>query len=175
MPKANSSPAPQLPQNRRFSYSFNRIGHALAQHMLFHIDREFGLKLAEYRILSVLAERKSPSIKDIALHTQLDKAHVTRALADLVRRGLVTQIVDKQDRRLRVVKLTRSGQALVVATLPYSIARQERLERRLTASELRVLWKALAVLTEESALMLSEVERGSRRRRDAAPIGERKR
>jgi DNA-binding MarR family transcriptional regulator len=175
MPKANSRPVPQLPQDRRFSYRFNRIAHALAQHMLLHIDREFGLKLAEYRILSVLAEYRSPSIKDIALHTQLDKAHVTRALADLIGRGLVTQIIDKQDRRLRVVKLTRSGQALVAATLPFSIARQQRLERRLTALELRVLWKALAALTEESALMLFEVERGSRRRRDSAPTDERAR
>ena len=99
---------------------------------------------------------------------------MTRALADLIGRGLVTQIVDKQDRRLRVVELTRAGRAMIEATLPIAIARQERLERRLTASELRVLWKALAVFTEESALMLSEVERGSRRRRNPAPIGERK-
>ena len=176
MPKANSEshPALQLPQDRRFSYRFNVIAHTLAQHMLLQIDREFGLNLAEYRILTVLAERKSPSIKDIAAYTQLDKAHVTRALADLIRRGLVTQIVDKQDRRLRVVKLTRAGQAMITATLPIAIERQQRLERRLTASELRVMWKALAVLTEESALMLSEVERGSRRRRDLFPIGERK-
>ena len=143
------------------------IAHALAQHMLLHIDREFGLNLAEYRILSVLADRKSPSIKDIAAHAQLDKAHVTRALADLIGRGLVTQIVDKQDRRLRVVKLRGPGRAMIEATLPIAIERQQRLERRLTASELRVLWKALAVLTEESALMLSEVERGSRRRRES--------
>ena len=65
------------------------IAHTLAQHMLLEIDREFGLNLAEYRVLSVLAERRSPSIKDIAAYTQLDKAHVTRALSDLVRRGLV--------------------------------------------------------------------------------------
>jgi DNA-binding MarR family transcriptional regulator len=176
MPKASSAsrPVPQLPQDRRFSYRFNVIAHALAQHMLLQIDREFGLNLAEYRILTVLADRKSPSIKDIAAHTQLDKAHVTRALTDLIRRGLVTQIVDKQDRRLRVVKLTRAGQAMITATLPIAIARQERLERRLTAPERQVLWKALAVLTEEATLMLSEVERGSRRRRDPVPTGERK-
>ena len=164
----------RLPQDRRFSYRFNVIAHTLAQHMLLQIDRDFGLNLAEYRILTVLVDRKSPSIKDIAAHTQLDKAHVTRALTALIGRGLVTQFVDKQDRRLRVVKLTLAGRAMITATLPIATTRQERLERRLTASELRVLWKALAMLTEESALMLSEVERGSRRRRDPFPIGERK-
>ena len=112
---------PRLPQDRRFSYRFNAIAARLAQHMLLHVDREFGLNLAEYRILSVLAERKSPSNRDIAAHTQLDKAHVTRALTDLIGRGLVSQIVDKQDRRLRVVKLTRAGQAMITATLPIAI------------------------------------------------------
>jgi DNA-binding MarR family transcriptional regulator len=112
MPKANSEsrPALQLPQDRRFSYRFNRIAYALAQHMLLHIDREFGLNLAEYRILTVLADRKAPSIKDIAEYTQLDKAHVTRALTGLIGRGLATQIVDKQDRpRCQLRSHVRSG------------------------------------------------------------------
>ena len=75
-----------LPLDRRFSYRFNTIGSMRsAQHMLLHVDRKFGLNLAEYRILSILADRKTPSIKDIAAHTQLDKAHVTRALTDLDR------------------------------------------------------------------------------------------
>ena len=46
--------------DRRFSYRFNRIADALAQHMLLHVDREFGLNLAEYRIMSVLADRMRP-------------------------------------------------------------------------------------------------------------------
>lgn len=174
MPKTapTTRPLPQLPVDRRFSYRFNMIGRALAQHMLLHVEREFGLNLAEYRILSILADRKSPSIKDIAAHTQLDKAHVTRALVDLIGRGLVTQIVDKQDRRLRVVKLTLAGQAMVTATLPISIERQERLERRLTAAELRVLWKALSVVLEEAERMLAEEEQKGARRKRAVGVVE---
>src|SRR5262249_45398754 len=152
MPKAAVAPRllRQLPLERRFGYQFNMIARALAQHTLLHVEREFGLNLAEFRILSVLAHRTSPSIRDIAAHAQLDKAQVTRALADLVRRGLVTQVVDAQDRRLRVVKLTHTGQDIFAATLPVSIERQTRLERCLTGSELRVLWKALSVLSEEA-------------------------
>ena len=161
-------PMPQLPVDRRFGYRFNMIGRALAQHMLLHVERKFGLNLAEYRILSILADRESPSIKDIAAHAQLDKAHVTRTLVDLVGRGLVTQVVDEQDRRLRVVKLTRAGRTIVTETLPISIERQERLERRLTAAELRVLWKALSVVLEEAEQMLAEEEqKGARPKRSA--------
>ncbi len=166
--KAHASrTTPPLPLNRRFSYRLNMIGRALGQEMLLHVGREFGLNLAEYRILSVLADGKPPSIRDIAAHTQLDKAHVTRVLADLIRRGFVTQIVDKRDRRLRVVELTQAGRATIAATLPHSIERQRRLEQRLTESELRILWSALSVLSEEAEQMLAEeAQKGARRGRD---------
>ncbi len=174
MPKT-APPTPQLPQlpvDRRFSYRFNMIGRALSQHMLLHVGREFGLNLAEYRILSILADQKNPSIRDIAAHTQLDKAHVTRAVAGLLGRGLVTHIVDEQDRRLRVVKLTRAGRAMITATLPIAIERQERLERRLTAAELRILWKALSVLSEEAEQMLAEEQQKGARHRRAVGVVE---
>jgi len=49
-----------------------------------------------------------------------------------------------------VVKLTRAGQADDQGhAADCERTLRQRLERRLTALELRVLWKALAVLTEE--------------------------
>ena len=89
----------------------------------------------------------------------MDKAHVTRALANLIARGLVTQAADQGDRRLRVVGLTAAGRATITAAQPFAIERQERLERCLTASELRVLWKALSVLSDEADRMLAEEEK----------------
>ena len=156
------------PLHQHFGYRINMIGAALAQHMLLRVQREFGLNLAEYRIMSVLAAFDSPSIKDIARNSQLDKAHVTRALADLIKRGLATQIVDIHDRRLRVVGLTAAGREIVTATVPFRLERQKRLERRLTASELRIFWKALAALSEEAEHMLAEeTQLGAGRRRRA--------
>jgi DNA-binding MarR family transcriptional regulator len=170
MPKSPSGSDPrQLPLNRRFGYRLTIISRALAQHMVLYVGREFGLNLAEYRILTVLADRDSTSIKDIAAPTSLDKAHVTRALANLFERGLATQVVDPGDRRLRVVQLTAAGRAMVAAALPFSLERHERLERCLTATELRVFSKALAVLTEEAERMLAEEEKKGARRKITDP------
>jgi hypothetical protein len=66
------------------------------------------------------------------------------------------------------------GQVMITATVPISIEHQERLERRLTATERRVPWKALYGADGGTALMLSEVEGGSRRRHEPLPISERK-
>src|SRR4249919_744626 len=105
----------RLPLERRFGYRFHMISRALGQQMVVHVGREYGLNLAEYRIMTVLANRKAPSIKDIAANTDLDKAHVTRALASLVKHGYVSQKIDPRDRRLRDVKLTRAGWTVVNA------------------------------------------------------------
>jgi DNA-binding MarR family transcriptional regulator len=155
----------------RFSVWFSQISRALSQQMVIYARRELGLNLAEYRALSLLAECRTASIRDIAQGAQLDKAQITRAVASLRRRGLVIHTVNGRDRRLRVVKLTPSGQALAAKTIPFAVERQRRMERALTAAELRVLWKALEVLAKETQAMLIEAERLSvtnkRRRTDS--------
>jgi DNA-binding MarR family transcriptional regulator len=167
MPKPASAPGSRLPLEQRFGYRVGMITRVLSQHMLLYVTREQGLNLAEYRIMTVLAHQKAPSIRDIAANTQFDKAHVTRALTELAARGLVKQAVDRKDRRLRVVELTRAGRAKIAATVPFVIERQRRLEGRFTAHELRALWRALDVLQEEAERMLAEEQgRGARPRRN---------
>jgi DNA-binding MarR family transcriptional regulator len=158
--------AQPVPFERRFGYRFNRIANALAQQALLHARREFGLNLAEYRIISILSLADAFSIREIAEHAQLDKAHATRALTDLMDRGLVTRVIDPQDRRLRVVRLTAAGQAVANASMPFTLERQTRLEECLTAGDLRVFDKALSLMTVEAEQMLAEeLNKGTERRR----------
>lgn len=165
----SSSPnaAQRVPFEKRFGYRFNRIADALAQQARVYVRREFGLNLAEYRIISVLSESDALSIREIAEHTQLDKAHATRALTDLMGRGLVTRVIDEQDRRLRVVRLTPAGRKIVEATKPFTIERQSRLEQCLGAADLRVFDKALTLMTAEAERMLGEEIQNDSGRRSA--------
>jgi DNA-binding MarR family transcriptional regulator len=132
------------------------ISRALGQHMLLHVSREYGLSLAEYRVMTVLADRRSPSIRDIAANTDLDKAQVTRTLAHLVERGFVEQKVDANDRRLRDVSLTPAGQTVMKALDHFVLERQKRMERRLTRAKLDLLWASLDALGDEVESMLAE-------------------
>ena len=156
----------QVPFERRFGYRFNRIADALAQQTLLYARRELGLNLAEYRVISVIWQSDALSIREIAEHSQLDKAHASRALTDLIDRGLATRIVDAQDRRLRVVRLTPVGRSIANATVPFTRERQERLEACVSAAELRVFDKVLALMTAEAKRMLAEeMDKGTERRR----------
>ena len=139
-----------------FALWFADISRTLAQQMLLYARRELGLNLAEYRALSMLAECQSASVKDIAAGTQLDKAQITRAIANLTRRRLVLRAVDGRDRRLRIVKLTPAGRGLAAKSLPFAILRQKRLEQALTPTERRTLWRALATLSGEAHVLLAE-------------------
>ena len=160
-----SRAAQQVPFERRFGYRFNRIADGLAQQTLLYARREFGLNLAEFRIVSILSQSNAFSIREIAGNTQLDKAHATRALTDLIDRGLVTRVVDPQDRRLRVVRLTAAGQAVANATMPFTLERQARLEGCLSEADLRVFDRALSLMTAEAERMLAEeMDKGSERR-----------
>jgi DNA-binding MarR family transcriptional regulator len=146
----------KLPMQQRFGYRFNMIGAALAQHTLLRVRREFDLNLAEYRVISALAAFDSPSTRDIAKNAQMDKAHVTITLSRLMKRNLVTQIVDPNDRRLRRVRLTAAGWQLAVAFAPFQLERQKRMQRRVSASELHIFWKVMAALSKEVEQMLAE-------------------
>ena len=140
----------------RFSVWLARISRALSQQTVLYARRELGLNLAEYRTLSMLSECRSASIRDIAAEVDLDKAQITRAVAHLTRYKLAIHTVDGRDRRLRVVKLTPAGRALITKSVRFAIERQTRMERALAAAELRALWKALAVLLGEAQAMLAE-------------------
>ncbi|WP_068025723.1 MarR family winged helix-turn-helix transcriptional regulator [Rhodoplanes sp. Z2-YC6860] len=170
MPRPTSSRAePQVPFERRFGYRFSRIADALAQQTLLYGRREFGLNLAEHRIVAVLSQSDALSIREIARHTQLDKAHATRALTDLIDRGLATRVVDAEDRRLRVVRLTPAGRSIANATRPFVRERQERLEGSVSAAEFRVFDKVLAVMTAEAERMLAEEMQVEKTQRSAEP------
>jgi len=164
MKKREVSAGSAVPLPRRFGYRFSMVASALGQHMLQHVQREHGLNIAEYRIMTNLRAFEAPSIRDIAKHSQLDKAHVTRALAVLIDRGLVTQIVDPHDRRLRVVRLTPAGQTILNEIEPFAAGRQKRLEGCLSSNEIHVLDKALSLILSEAEQMLAESEAGRQER-----------
>jgi DNA-binding MarR family transcriptional regulator len=163
-----AAPAAKL-RAGRFAVWFAQISRALAQQMLVYARRELGLNLAEYRALSVLFECPSASIREIAAGTNLDKAQVIRAVGSLTRRGFAIQSIDRRDRRLRVVKLTPAGRALVVKSLPFAVERQQRMDRALAPDELRALWRALTALDKVTRDMLAEeIQRPGRRTRGRA-------
>lgn len=133
---------------RRITYRFaviaSRMGSALAP---IHLER-YGLSVAAWRVLAVIARYEPLSAKDLATRTSTDPFRVTRALTTLSRKKLVSRQVDPADRRRASLRLTRTGHA-VHDDIAVSLNRIERIVLgALTAHEQNLLFGLLDKLDD---------------------------
>lgn len=80
----------------------------------FQVVGELGLSLSQIKALQLLtADAEEASLKEIADGLGLSLPATSRAVEDLVRRGLVTRTADAEDRRMKRVRATGDGRALL--------------------------------------------------------------
>lgn len=79
-----------------------------------------GLKATQYTVLAALLRREqdAPTVTHLAEALILDQSSLSRTLSVLDRDGLVRLTPGREDRRERVVSLTRKGRAAVARGLP---------------------------------------------------------
>ncbi len=70
----------------------------------------------------------------LAEHLNLEVSSMTRAIEPLVARRLVTRREGEQDRRVREVRITRQGRALVARVQADLVAEYERVLRRIPSA-----------------------------------------
>ena len=66
----------------------------------------------QYLVLDILWENQPLSQQKIADMIQKDKNSVTKIIDSLEKKNLVSRIVDKNDRRINIIKLTEEGRNL---------------------------------------------------------------
>ena len=80
--------------------------------------RPLGLTSGQYSMMMTLNQPTPPTIGAIASILCADRTTLTAALKPLKRRGLVTVMIDANDRRSRRLKLTAAGRALLARAVP---------------------------------------------------------
>ncbi|MCX7523290.1 MarR family transcriptional regulator [Microbacterium sp. STN6] len=71
-----------------------------------------GLKVRHYAVLSLACSSISPSQRMLADFLDLDPSQVVALVDELESRGLVRRVVDKKDRRTKVIRGTSRGEEL---------------------------------------------------------------
>ncbi len=121
-----------------------------------HEVAELDLSLSQLKILSLLFEQPAPSageadylsVKEIAERLGISFPAASRALDPLVRRRLIGRREDTQDRRVKRVRLTARGDALVERLYAIRVASLEALLETFKETEREGLANALeAILT----------------------------
>lgn len=93
--------------------------------------RALDLTSGQFSLLVSLNRPHPPSVGSVASLLAVDRTTLTAALKPLERRRLVKIVVDANDRRSRLLKLTIKGRALLARAVPIWEETHASLEKRL--------------------------------------------
>jgi DNA-binding MarR family transcriptional regulator len=113
-------------------------------------EDKFGISMPEWRIMMMLAEYPGIAAEEICRRTRIEKSVVSRALARLLKRRLVTRETSAQDRRRQVLHLTETGLAVYDEVMPVAREYERQLLRGLNAADRAALDRLLDALQERA-------------------------
>ncbi len=109
--------------------------------------RPLKLTHGQFSLLMSLNRPEPPTLGRVADFLAMDRTTLTANLKPLERRGLVKVTVDPADKRSRRLRLTRTGERLLIAAVPIWEANHAQIERRLARSSSDRLRADLRVLS----------------------------
>jgi DNA-binding MarR family transcriptional regulator len=120
--------------------------------------RPLRLNPPQFWTLLVIDEMSGASLGELARRQLIDAPAASRAVAALVRRGLVRLKLDREDRRRSRLSLTRAGEDLVRKLRPIAAELRARVISGMNASE----EAALRTLLRKVIRNLGSQQRGAR-------------
>lgn len=124
-----------LDLDRHVPYFFTYISNRLSRGASDTYRKHFGLGITEWRVMGVLAGMPNISANQIINAIGLDKGAVSRSLHVLEEQRLVTSEPDPKDNRSRIMRLSKSGDALHDRIIVAALAREDRLLSCLSPQE----------------------------------------
>ena len=98
----------------------------------------FGLTVTQWRVMAALGRFAPLTASDVGQRIVMDKVAVSRAVAGLMKRGLIERATDKADRRRVSLRLSSRGRAMHGRIVPIALAYEAKLYQALNAEEARV-------------------------------------
>jgi len=141
----------------RLTVLSNRLTRRVAR---FYGER-FKLSAPEWRTMAVLGQQGAMSTNAVIAQTTMDKVRVSRAVAKLLKAGLITREADPQDRRRAILNLTGPGLEIYRQIVPLVQEIESEIVAALSGTERTVLDNALAKIEaylEQTGLGAAELE-----------------
>jgi DNA-binding MarR family transcriptional regulator len=129
-------------------------------------EGRYGITRREWRLIALLAAHGAMSPSELARRAHLERARISRHVAELVGKDLLHRVTLAEDRRRAEVALTEAGRHLHEELFPQSVRFNNELLAALSPQELIVFDQALAKLTERADRILAArpvVEKADRR------------
>lgn len=119
----------------RLSVVTNRISGALSRH---YADR-FGIGIPEWRVIANLGRHAGITANDVVERSAMDKVTVSRAVAALEEKGLLTRERDTGDKRKSRLNLSAKGQTVYAEIAPLALGFERDLLTALSTDEVAQL------------------------------------
>ena len=95
----------------------------------------FELTVTQWRVMAALGRFAPLTASDVGQRIVMDKVAVSRAVAGLMKRGLVERATDRKDRRRASLRLSARGRAMRARIVPIALAYEEHLYEALDPAE----------------------------------------
>lgn len=118
------------------SYRLSIVSRLINRRSTRYFTEAHGLTLAEWRAMAQIATGRATSVQTIASRTCSDKGQISRAIATLLDKGLVSALPDPHDRRSITFDLTQAGQAIHDEILPMRAEENAMITGLMSADEL---------------------------------------
>lgn len=123
----------------RLSVASNAVSNRIAE----SYRKRFGLKVAEWRLIAILAEHDRLTPQALGGMTRMDKIAVSRAAAALQERGLIETDRNPGDGRSHFLSLTADGVGLYGEIAPLALSLESRLLTSAERSQLAALLRKI--------------------------------
>ncbi len=137
-------------------YQLNVVANLVSQALSRVYARRHGIGVPEWRVLVTLGQFEAMTAKAIGAHTHMHKTKVSRAVALMEKRRLLTRRANRDDKREAFLSLTASGQAMYKEVAPHALDFAKRLTEILPPGDREAFDRAIALLTARSTELVVE-------------------
>jgi DNA-binding MarR family transcriptional regulator len=156
MPAGRGDNAP-LKLEEFLPYRLNVVASLVSQALSRIYAERHGIGVPEWRVLVTLGQYGMMTGKAIGTHSHMHKTKVSRAVALLEKRKLLTRKANRADLRESFLTLTPAGRAMYEDLAPIALDFAKRLFEVVDPADRTAFERAVNRLTERSAILAAEV------------------
>jgi len=139
-------------------YRLNVVASIVSQALSRIYASRYGIGVPEWRVVVTLGQYGLMTGKAVGAHSHMHKTKVSRAVALLEKRKLVTRRANRADLRESFLSLTPAGRAVYEELAPSALAFMDRLAEVVAIADRPAFDRAVKQLTKRSAELVAEAE-----------------
>ena len=141
-------------------YRLNVVASLVSQALSRIYADRYGIGVPEWRVLVTLGQYGMMTGKAIGAHSHMHKTKVSRAVALLEKRKLVTRRINRADLREAFLALTPAGRAMYEDLAPIALDFANRLSEVVDTADRPAFERAVDRLIERSTKLAAEFAKG---------------